>query len=101
MFLLLSFVAMAFLLRKAFCGWLCPVGAVSEYLWRLGKMLFGRNFHLPRWMDLPLRSLKYLLFGFFMWAIYAMSPSGIRDFLTSPYGLIDDVKMLNFFSSHR
>lgn len=97
MFLLLTFLAMAFLFRKAFCSWLCPVGTISEYLWRAGKKVFGRNFFLPRWLDLPLRGLKYLLLGFFVWAISTMSAMGIRDFMTSPYGLIADVKMLNFF----
>src|SRR3974390_327897 len=97
MFLLLTFLAMAFLLRKAFCGWLCPVGTVSEYLWRLGEKLFGRNFPLPRWLDLPLRGFKYFLLGFFVWAISTMSVLGIEDFMRSPYGLIADVKMLNFF----
>jgi len=32
MFLLLTFATMAFLFRKAFCSWLCPVGTVSEML---------------------------------------------------------------------
>jgi len=59
--------------------------------------VFGRNFNLPRWIDLPLRGLKYFLLGFFVWAISTMSAVGIRDFMTSPYGLIADVKMLNFF----
>jgi polyferredoxin len=97
LFLLLIFLAMAFLFRKAFCSWLCPVGTISEYLWRAGKKMFKRNFHLPRWLDLPLRGLKYLLLGFFVWAISSMSAAGIRDFMQSPYGLIADVKMLNFF----
>jgi len=97
LFLLLTFLAMAFLFRKAFCSWLCPVGTISEYLWRAGKKMFKRNFHLPRWLDLPLRGLKYFLLGFFVWAISSMSTAGIRDFMQSPYGLIADVKMLNFF----
>jgi polyferredoxin len=97
MFLLLTFLAMAFLFRKAFCSWLCPVGTLSEYLWRAGQKLFKRNFPLLRWLDLPLRGLKYLLLGFFVWAISTMSVEGIRDFMHSPYGLIADVKMLNFF----
>jgi polyferredoxin len=96
-FLLLTFLAMAFLFRKAFCSWLCPIGTISEYLWRAGKKIFKRNFYLPRWLDLPLRGLKYLLLGFFLWAISTMSAVGIRDFMLSPYGLIADVKMLNFF----
>jgi len=97
MFLLLTFLAMAFLFRKAFCSWLCPIGTLCEYLWRGGKKLFGRNFLVPRWIDLPLRGLKYFLLGFFVWAISTMSIVGIREFMMSPYGLIADVKMLNFF----
>lgn len=97
LFLLVTFLAISFLFRKAFCSWLCPVGTISEYLWRAGKKMFKRNFHLPRWLDLLLRGLKYLLLGFFVWAISTMSVLGIRDFMHSPYGLIADVKMLNFF----
>ena len=97
MFLLVTFLAMAFLFRKAFCSWLCPIGTLSEYLWRAGKRLFRRSFLLPRWLDLPLRGLKYFLLGFFVWAISTMSAMGILDFMQSPYGLIADVKMLNFF----
>jgi polyferredoxin len=97
MFLLITFVAISFFFRKAFCGWLCPVGTVSEYLWKLGRSTFKRNFVLPRWLDMPLRGLKYLLFGFFLWAVSTMSAEGIAQFLQSPYGLIADVKMLNFF----
>ena len=97
MFLLITFVAISFFFRKAFCGWLCPVGTVSEYLWKLGRSTFKRNFVLPRWLDIPLRGLKYLLFGFFLWAVSTMSAEGIAQFLQSPYGLIADVKMLNFF----
>lgn len=97
MFLLITFLAISFLFRKAFCSWLCPIGTISEYLWRAGQKMFRRNFHLPRWLDLPLRGLKYFLLGFFVWAISTMSVEGIRDFMQSPYGLIADVKMLNFF----
>ena len=97
MFLLLTFLAMAFLLRKAFCSWLCPIGTISEWLWRAGTRLFRRSFQLPGWFDIPLRGLKYLLLGFFVWAVSSMSAGGLEDFLHSPYGLIADVKMLNFF----
>lgn len=97
MFLLIAFLAIAFLFRKSFCSWLCPVGTVSEYLWRLGGKLFRRNFRLPRWADIPLRGLKYLLLAFFVWAVAGMSAMEIAAFMSSPYGLIADVKMLNFF----
>ena len=96
-FLFLSFALISFLFRKSFCGWLCPVGTVSEYLWKLGRHTFRRNFHLPRALDLPLRALKYLLLAFFLYAVMSMSAAAIAQFLASPYALIVDVRMLNFF----
>jgi len=50
MFLLITFLAMSVLLRKAFCSWLCPIGTISEYLGLLGKRLFGGNFRIWRWL---------------------------------------------------
>ncbi|HYG69956.1 MAG TPA: 4Fe-4S binding protein, partial [Anaeromyxobacteraceae bacterium] len=95
--LLTAFLAIAFLFRKAFCSWLCPIGTLSEALWRLGRRLFGRTFALPRWADVPLRGLKYLVLGFFLWTILPMPVMAIRQFVQSPYGLVADVKMLDFF----
>jgi polyferredoxin len=96
-FLFTAFALGSLLFRKSFCGWLCPVGTVSEYIWKLGRRLFRRNFRLPGWLDLPLRSLKYLLLSFFIYAIAMMSAKAISDFVASPYGLVVDVRMLNFF----
>jgi polyferredoxin len=97
MFLLVTFASIAFLFRKAFCSWLCPVGTLSEYLWQAGKKVFRRNFRITRWVDIPLRGLKYLLLGFFIWAVSTMTAPDIVSFMRSPYGIIADVKMLNFF----
>ena len=97
MFLLVAFVAISFVARKAFCSWLCPVGTLSEWLWEGGREIFGRNFQAPRWLDIPLRSLKYLLLGFFGYAVASMAAPDLHAFITSPYGLVADVKMLNFF----
>jgi polyferredoxin len=97
LFLLLAFLGMSLAFRKAFCSWFCPVGTISEWLWQGGREMFGRNLSLPRWLDVPLRGLKYLLLGLFAWAIARMSAADIAAFLQSPYGVIADVKMLNFF----
>jgi polyferredoxin len=97
MFLFMAFLLMSLLLKKAFCAWLCPVGTLSEYLWKLGRKIFGRNLRLPRWADLPLCGMKYLLLGFFVSIIGAMSAEALQSFMSTPYGLVADVKMLNFF----
>lgn len=95
--LLIVFLLAALLMRKSFCGWLCPVGTVSELLWRAGKRFLGRNFRLPRWLDIPLRGIKYALMGLFLYAVLSMPVFAIRSFLDSEYGVVADVKLLNFF----
>jgi polyferredoxin len=97
MFLLITFLAMSFLLRKAFCSWLCPIGTISEYFGLLGQKLFKRNFRIWRWLEIPLCGFKYLLLGFFVWAISSMSAEAIAGFMQSDYGVGAGVKMLNFF----
>jgi len=97
MFMFLAFVAISLVARKAFCSWVCPVGAVSEVLWRFGQWGFGRTFALPRRLDVPLRGLKYILLSLFLYVVVTMPVPDIRAFLTSPYGMVADVKMLDFF----
>jgi polyferredoxin len=97
MLLLLAFLLISILFRKAFCGWLCPIGTISEGLWKLGRKIFKMNWRLPRWADLGLRSVKYILLGFFIYVVAGMSAAAIRAFLEGPYGMVADVKMLNFF----
>jgi polyferredoxin len=97
MFLLLAFLTCSWIFRKSFCGWLCPIGTISEYLWRLGRQTFGRTFRLPRKLDIALRSLKYLLLALFLYAVVWMTVPAIRAFLEGPYGVVADVKMMNFF----
>lgn len=84
--------------HKVFCSWFCPIGTISEACWKIGQYLFGRSFRLPAWLDIPLRSIKYLLLGFFLWITWTMSVEAISAFIASPYYKISDVKMLHFFT---
>ena len=97
MFMLIAFLAISFFFRKAFCSWLCPIGTLSEWLWQTGQSVFGRTFRAPRWIDVPLRGLKYLLLALFLYVVIVMPVPAIQAFLTGPYGLVADVKMLDFF----
>lgn len=96
---ILGFAAVSsLLLRKAFCGWICPVGTLSELLWMASERMGWRTWTLPRAVDIPLRGLKYLLLGFFVWVIIIKMPvPAIERFLESPYYKIADAKMLYFF----
>jgi len=97
MILFCAFLLGSVLIKKSFCSWLCPVGTVSEYLWKIGRRLVGRSLMLPRWLDWGLRSLKYLLLAFFVFIVFTMSTEDLGGFIGSPFGIVADVKMLNFF----
>ncbi|HEQ1858162.1 TPA: 4Fe-4S binding protein [Providencia alcalifaciens] len=97
MFLLVSFIIISLLLKKSFCSWLCPIGTISEYIGKIGQKLFRFQINVPKWLDIPLRGLKYLLLAFFLYISLSMPAQMIQYFMMSPYGVIIDVKMLDFF----
>lgn len=97
-FLLLAFLLMGLILKRGFCSWVCPLGFLSEFLWRFGEKIFGRNLKLPPVFDYPLRSIKYLVLGLFLWDIlFNMDVNSLAAFLYGPYNRAADIKMLLFF----
>ncbi len=97
--ILVAVLAASTVVAKGFCSHLCPIGTVSERLGRLGERLLGRTWALPRWLDVPLRGLKWFLLAFFLWATWAaMDVVQVRAFLDSPYNAVADTKMLLFFA---
>lgn len=90
---------LAVLLKKSFCGWICPVGTLSEIVWKFGRKALGRNFKMHKYIDYPLRSLKYIIMAFFVYAIIIkMTPVQILGFLNTPYWKVSDIKLLRFFA---
>jgi len=88
----------AFIVKKGFCSWVCPLGLLSDYLAKLHFNIFKKNIGLPVPVDLLLRSIKYVLAGFFIWNIfYKMPLNSIEQFIQSPYNRFADIKMLMFF----
>jgi polyferredoxin len=98
--ILLVILVTAVLLKRGFCSWVCPFGLLTEYLNKVHLLLFRRNLKMPRWLDYPLRSLKYLLLAFFLWAIVIkMDALSLDHFIYSPYNMVADIKMLHFFTA--
>ncbi|MBS4024811.1 MAG: 4Fe-4S binding protein [Clostridia bacterium] len=96
--ILLAIIFTSLILKKGFCSWLCPIGTISEGTAKLGVTIFGRNFKLPRVLDLILMSLKYLILAFFVYVIlFQMSPFIIAAFLQGSYNKVADIKMMYFF----
>ena len=99
--LLLLALLVSLLLKKSFCAWLCPIGTLSEWLWRLRAKLFPRwpAHRIPRWLDGLLMAPKYLLLAFFAYFIFVAMPlRALGAFIEGPYNRVADVRMLAFFA---
>lgn len=89
----------AFLFKKGFCSWVCPIGFISELFGDISDKIWKRRIIPPRWLDYPLRSLKYILLGLFIWAVLIdLSPRGAKMFIYSEYNQVADILMLRFFA---
>ncbi|MER2529251.1 MAG: 4Fe-4S binding protein [Candidatus Competibacter denitrificans] len=60
-FTVAAFYAFYFFIGKAFCGWICPLGTVQEWLYRLGRVLRRPFRHLSERAARRLRPLKWLV----------------------------------------
>ena len=94
-----AIIGVSFFLKKGFCGWICPIGTISQYFWMAGEKVFGRNPGMRRYADISLRSVKYILMSFFILIIWVrMSAPVLRGFFLSDYYKIADIKTMKFFA---
>lgn len=102
LFIFLGIIGVSIAFGKSFCSWICPVGFISEMVGDFGeklmKKIFKRKIKIPKLIDYPLRSLKYILLAFFAYAIFSMTKESLLAFLDSPYNKMADVKMWYFFA---
>jgi polyferredoxin len=85
---------LAILFGPVFCGWVCPLGTVQEWVAKWGKKLFRRRYNhfIPARIDNVLRYARYLVLA---WVVYVTATSGTLIFAEyDPY-----FALFNFWSS--
>ena len=58
------------LLRRAFCGYMCPIGTISEWLGLVGRRLRIRPIRVPAALDRALALLKYVVLAIILYATW-------------------------------
>lgn len=67
-------ISMVFWNRGAFCGWLCPFGALQELTNRLAKRLGVKQINVPHGVNQRLSTIKYVIFiVLFGFSLYELS----------------------------
>lgn len=69
-------LALAILFGPVFCGWVCPLGTVQEWVGKIGRRIFKSkryNHFVPPRLD---RILRYLRYGVLAWVLYITITSG-------------------------
>lgn len=81
-FTFLTFYLFFVVLNKAFCGWVCPLGTVQEWLYRLGRLL-KRPFHgLSETAAKRLRPVKWTLLLLLVMALPLLAGLGVTPAAT-------------------
>ncbi len=71
--LTLALIAATAVGKSSFCGWICPLGAIQEWMGNLGRRIFGRQLTLPAAIDRPAQYLRYAVLA---WAVVASAAYG-------------------------
>jgi polyferredoxin len=92
--LMMISLLLAILFGPVFCGWVCPLGTIQEWVSGFGRKLFRRRFNhfIPAKLDWWLRFLRY---GVLAWVLYMTAVTGTLIFAVyDPY-----LAMFNFWTS--
>lgn len=91
--MLIAFL-LAILFGPVFCGWICPLGTIQEFVSSFGRKHFRKRFNhfIPYKIDVTLRYLRYVVLA---WVLYMTAATGKLIFAEyDPY-----FALFNFWTS--
>jgi polyferredoxin len=99
--IVIAAILMSVLLKRGFCGWVCPVGAFFQIPANLGRRLRkNRELKVNKWVDYALRGFRDLLavaFVLFLWFLMPLPAS--LQFFQDPFYAAADIKIVEYFVS--
>ena len=78
--MLIGVLALAIVAKKAFCGWVCPIGFIGELLNRMGKKIFPNRPVIDEKLDGKLKLLRYAALIASLYFTYKIGDLVIRGY---------------------
>jgi len=77
--ILFLLMVLSFLFGPVFCGWICPFGTYQEWINKVGKKIFKKNYNkiLPSNVKKYLKYLRYLVL---IWVVYVTATTTVLMF---------------------
>jgi polyferredoxin len=79
-YILAGLIVLTLILRRAFCGYVCPIGAVSEWLQSGARRCGIKAVNVPRGLDRILSLLKYPLLALILYMTWRTAELWFRGF---------------------
>ena len=92
--IIMGALILSLLFKRAFCGFICPVGTTVSFFGWVGRKLFGRTRSIPRTLDLVLRFPKYLFAAMLLGSLVPLPAQVALEFQMLPYYATSDLKIL-------
>jgi ferredoxin len=108
----IALIVAILLFKRAFCGYICPLGTIGDWSGSLGRFRMNRPlFRLPRWLDTTLSMGKYVVLALVLWftwqagdlvirgvdPCYALVTSDRNDVTLWAYGVLFAIAAASFF----
>ena len=77
-YILGAVLLIALLLRRAFCGYACPIGAISEWIHAGGRRIGVKPVKVPYRLDRVLSKLKYVVLAIILYFTWTMAELEFR-----------------------
>ena len=94
----IAVIVMSLIVRKGFCGYLCPVGFIHNLLNKIGRKM-KKTVKVKGKIELILLIPKYILMTSLVYGIFVkMSGRELDTFIHSSYNFTAEAKMMLFFT---